>query len=322
MTGGQLLRIGSVANLADSLTAAIDGFLVFCRSKNLSPNTLIYYQYRLRAFQSYLDQNGTSCAPREVTPRVIREFINDEIERHSASTANHSVTTLRALFSFLVSDGFLATSPMAGVKKVRCRKALIETFTPEQIEAIIATCDKSFTGVRDRAIVLTLFDTGLRASELCGLTLDDVSWREQTMVVVGKGDCERVVSFGKVARQVLALYIARRGELETNAFFVTQFGDPIDRYRLSDIIGSRCRQADVAGIRCSPHTLRHTFAVTYLRNGGDVFSLQKLLGHADLAMTKCYCQLSQTDALDKHRAHSPGDTLRIAKPRSGRKRIV
>ena len=322
MTTGQLLRIGSVANLANSLAAAMDGFEICCRAKGLSPNTLIFYHHRLAAFQRFLNEHASSSAPKDVTPQVVRAFINDEIERRSPCTANHAVTVLRVFFNFLVNDGFLATSPMAGVQKVRCRKAIIETFTLEQIDAVLDACDKGFTGIRDRAIILTLFDAGLRASELCGMGLADVNWTEQTMVVVGKGDRERVVSFGKVARHALALYVARRGQLETDRVFVTCYGDPINRHRLRRIIRTRRERAGITGVRPSPHTLRHSFAIAFLRSGGDLFALQRLLGHSDLAMTRRYAELTQTDVLDKHRAHSPGDTLRIVKPTKGRKRIA
>ena len=83
----------------------------------------------------------------------------------------------------------------------------------------------------------------------------------------------------------------------------------------------RCEAAKIKGIRCSPHTLRHSMAVTYLRNGGDVFSLQKMLGHASLEMTRKYAELSQTDVQDKHRMYSPADRLQSAKQTTGRTRI-
>ena len=106
-----------------------------------------------------------------------------------------------------------------------------------------------------------------------------------------------------------------------NALFVTCYGDPLDRYRVARIVGSRCTQASITGVRCSPHTFRHTFAVTYLRNGGDVFSLQKLLGHSDLMMTRRYAELSQTDVQEKHRLYSPADRLESPKNGQGRKRL-
>ena len=103
--------------------------------------------------------------------------------------------------------------------------------------------------------------------------------------------------------------------------FVTCYGDPLDRFRTLDAVKARCKAAGVVGVRCSPHTFRHTFAVQFLRNGGDVFSLQRLLGHSDLTMTRLYAELSQTDVTEKHRLYSPADRLRPAGPNRGRTRI-
>lgn len=110
-------------------------------------------------------------------------------------------------------------------------------------------------------------------------------------------------------KHALLNYQARRGNLPTLSLFVTVYGVGVDRYRVRDIIIERGKQAKVGGVRCSPHTFRHTCAVMYLRNGGDVFSLQKLLGHTDLTMTRRYAELSENDVCEKHRKFSPGDAL-------------
>lgn len=322
MESTRFVRISSTNQLADSLTAAIDGFLVYCRSKNLSPHTLTYYRTRLAAFRDFLSSTEASSAPKDISRQTVRDFVRSELESRSASTANHSLAVLKAFFRFLIDDGFLVSSPTDGVKKMKQKRSVVQAFTPEQVEAIIGCLAKSFSGIRDKAIALTLFDCGLRASELCGLSLDDVHWSEQTLKVLGKGDRERVVSFGRVTHQALAQYVARRGPLDTDRLFVTVYGGSLDRYGVYRIVKAACRRAEICGVRCSPHTLRHSFAVSYLRSGGDVFSLQKLLGHSDLAMTRRYCETSQTDALEKHRAHSPADRLTPPKPQGGRKRIV
>jgi len=280
MAIGQLVRLGWLTDPAHDLNAAIECFLTYCQAKNLSPNTVQYYAYRLGSFRRYVEEHASSSATSEITRQVIRDFVTAEIENCSPSTANHSVTTLRAFFGFLVREGYLVESPMVGVEKVRQKRTLINTFATEQIEAILASCGKDFVGVRDKAVILMLFDTGLRVSELCGLTLADVSWTDQQLLVLGKGNVERRVGFGQAARQALAQYTARRGELETDAVFVTCCGEPLNRHRAAEIVKKRCKMAGIAGLRCSPHTLRHTFAVTYLRDGGDLFSLQKILGTA------------------------------------------
>jgi site-specific recombinase XerD len=321
MARANVVRIHSLNPIADDLESAIDCFLAYCSSKNLSSNTIIYYSYRLRALQSYLSANGEPTAPNRLTPQTIRAFLTAEAGRNSATTASHSHTALRAFFGFLVSDGFLESSPMEGVAKPKRRKCILNTFSLEQVEAMISHCGRDFVGVRDRAIITMLLDCGLRASELSGLDTDDVNWADGTLIVLGKGDKERIVPFGSTTRQTLTAYIARRGELDTPALFVSTLGVRLDRHRVRDIIKHRCEQAGIAGVRCSPHTFRHTMAVSFLRNGADVFSLQKLLGHSSLDMTRKYAELSQTDVIERHRLHSPGDRLKLPEPAGRRRRI-
>jgi integrase/recombinase XerD len=306
---------------ARSIVAATEYFLGYCRASNLSPNTIGYYQYRLRAFSRYLDDNAPGVGPRDVTRQMIREFVNWELQHASPSTVNHSITTLRAFFNLLAADGLILESPLTGLKKVKQPRRLIQTFSPEQVEALLATCGTNFAGVRDKAMLLLLYDCGPRASELTGLRLEDVNWSERTINLVGKGDKERIIPFGETARRALAVYLARRPELGNDFLFVSCFGEPIDRHRLLAMIKERCAAAKISGPRCSPHTLRHSFAINYLRGGGDLFSLQKILGHTDLSMTRRYAELSTTDVREKHRAHSPADRLKPAEPSKGRKRI-
>jgi len=321
MARANVIRIRDFNSMADDLQSAVDGFTAYCKSKNLSSRTIEYYIYRLQALQTYLTDHEQPTAPKDLTPQVIREFLTDEKDRKSATTASHSHTTLRAFFVFLVNDGFLECSPMESVDKPKRRKSVLNTFSIEQIDAVLAKCGRDFGGARDRAMVTMLLDCGLRVSELAGLDLDDVDWTDGTLLVLGKGGKERVVPFGHTTRQALTAYIARRGELDTPALFVSTLGARLDRYRVRDIIERRCEQAEITGVRCSPHTFRHTMAVSYLRNGGDVFSLQKLLGHSTLDMTRKYAELADSDVQDKHRLFSPADRLESAKKAGGRKRL-
>ena len=306
---------------ADDLSVAISSYLSFCRSKNLADSTINrYYRYRLRAFAEYCAAQGVSPAPRDITASLIREFLIHEGKDKSPGTANHSFTTLRAFFNFLVEDGFLATTPMTGVRRMKVRRKVIQTFSLEQIETMLATCGRDFLGIRDRAIVIMLLDTGLRVAELCGLTLDDISWSEQTVFVLGKGNVERIVPFSSTTRQAITKYLTRRGELECKNLFVTYYGDPMTRHRVYKVIDTMGERAGITGVRCSPHTLRHTSAVHMARAGMDLFSLQKLLGHRDLATTRKYCELSDADVAKQHRLFSPADRL-TTKETNGRKRL-
>lgn len=322
MATGLPTRFSAFRSLADDLDAAKEGFLSYCSAKNLSENTLIYYRQRLDALARYIQTEAPGTTPAEMTPQFIRTYIAHESMACSPATANHDVCTLRVFFGYLVEDGYLENSPMHGVKMVQTKKVIIDTFSTEQIEKILSMCRKDFVGIRDRAIFFTMLDCGLRASELCGLTMEDVDWSQQTMRVLGKGNKERLVPFGNACRRVLSQWATRRGNLDIDQFFVTCYGTELNRYRLRQMVARRCEVAKITGVRCSPHTFRHTFAVMYLRAGGDVFSLQKLLGHSDLTMTRRYAELSQTDVQSKHRQFSPADRLQAAKVTTGRKRLV
>lgn len=321
MAQANVVRISQFNKLSEDLEAAVRAFLSYCRAKNLSVCTTDYYHFRLKAFQKFLGATAPAARPKDITPQIVRDFLTLETEENSASTASHSYITLRAFFNFLTNDGFLPESPMGSVQRPKQRRTVINTFTLQQIEAVLATCQKDFAGTRDRAMILVMLDCGLRVSELCGLALDDVNWAEQTMLVVGKGDVERIVPFGNTTRQALTHYLARRGQLDTGSLFVSVYAGPIDRYRVRRIIQARCEKVGMTGVRCSPHTLRHTCAVQFLRNGADVFSLQKLLGHRDLLMTRRYAELSQTDVQQKHRLYSPADRLQGAQGAKGRKQL-
>lgn len=317
---GQVIRLQETRST--DLPACIASFLGYSRSKNLSPHTLDYYEGRLRVFGKFMDEHCPGMLPGDVTPGILRDFVSWVRESTSPATANHALAVTKRMFAFLYAEGFVPSNPAERLQKQREPKHVVETFTAEQVEAILRTCAKDFYGIRDRAILLTLLDCGLRASELCGLELEDVDWSEQTFRVMGKGGRERIVPFGQGVRQALTSYVSKRGHLRTPVLFVNHFSEPLDRYRLRDVVQRRCEKAGVTGVRRSPHTLRHTCAVSYLRAGGDTFTLQNLLGHLSQSMTRRYCEsLTADDVQAKHRDYSPVDNMKNIKPRDGRRRL-
>lgn len=116
-------------------------------------------------------------------------------------------------------------------------------------------------------------------------------------------------------------YVARRGKLDHDKLFVSSTGEPIDRYRVREVVIERCKLAEVTGVRCSPHSIRHTCAVTFLRNGASAFDVQKLLGHSSLDMTKRYVSLVDSDLKDAHAKASPVDNMAGVKTKTGRTKI-
>ena len=174
-------------------------------------------------------------------------------------------------------------------------------------------------GVRNKLIIALLFDTGLRASELCSVDVEtDLDLAQSTIHVRhGKGDKPRVVPFGASTGKMLRKYIAVRGELDTDRLIVSQFGSPVDRDVLREII---VRIGKRAGIQVTTHQLRHSCAVALIKAGCDVFTVQRLLGHSTLVMTRRYSNLADVDVMDRHRQFSPSDRLGNLK-NVGRKKI-
>lgn len=304
---------------ATDIKAAISSFHAYCTCRNLSKRTVEYYDCCLLSFTRFIDSDYSGITLGDITPQVVRKYLAEQTQKNSASTACHCHTTLCSLYNYLLRDGYVSSSPMNDVEKPRRPKTIIETFTMTQVQNMLACCKNDFIGIRDQAMILVMVDCGLRVSELVGLCKEHLSWEEQTIKAFGKGGKERIVPYGNSCKAGLTRYIARRGDLTTDRLFVNCYGEPISRYSVREIIYRRGVQAGVTGVRCSPHTFRHTFAVMYLRNGGDAFSLQKLLGHTDLSMTRKYCELSQTDVNDKHRLYSPAD--RLDRPSQNKKRM-
>jgi integrase/recombinase XerD len=165
-------------------------------------------------------------------------------------------------------------------------QTVIETFSDEQLEALLNQPDqRRWRGQRDRAILLTLLDTMARVSELAGINASNVDLEGQSIRVMGKGRKERDLPLGKTAKQALLRYRnAVDGLMPDDPFFISYRGRRLDRSVITDMVADYGRAARIEGVRCSPHTLRHTAAKRFILAGGDVFTLQKLLGHTSLVM--------------------------------------
>jgi len=173
------------------------------------------------------------------------------------------------------------------------------------------------TGFRDKAMILVLLDTGLRASELCSLLIGDYEAQTGKVQIrhgVGggaKGKKGRTVYLGKTARKALWRYLVDRedGEDPDAPLFLGRYSRPLNRDALRQVIASLGEKASIN--KAYPHRFRHTFAITYLRSGGDLFSLQRLLGHATLEMVQHYARLADIDVEQAHRRASPADNWRL-----------
>ena len=318
-----------MANFGQKLPDLAQGYALCAKTEGKSQNSINIVVNSVRYFESFLYPNGLVLDVNEIGPGEIRAFIlflqqQKCFSRHpfnhvqdknlSGHTVNCYLRSIRAFFPWLVSEGVIAENPFDKVKIPRSPRKVISTFSEHQILQLLKAIDiSSAEGHRDYAIILTLLDTGLRVSELCSLRLSDLWLEDGILKVMGKGNKERLIPIGKLVQRILWRYITwHRPEPaipNSDFLFLTNDGRPLSKDRVEKIMARFGKKAGLKGVRCSPHTLRHTAAITFLRNGGDVFSLQRMLGHSSLEMTRRYCEVADTDLKKAHITASPVDNL-------------
>jgi len=216
-------------------------------------------------------------------------------------------------FNWLYREGLLIESPVKRIQTAKVPRQFPYVLNDAQVQALVQAAKAragTWQGYRNYVIVLTFLDCGLRVSELRGVTVNDVNLIHGTLQVTGKGSRERRVYFGRRLSRVLRDWLAKRTlSLSSDALFCTRKGYALTRYEIAHIIQGLGQGARLQGVRCSPHTLRHTFATQFIRNGGDPFSLQRLLGHSDISTTMIYVHMAGTALREAHAKASPVDRL-------------
>lgn len=313
-------------NLEESVLTygqAIGLFAAYNEAKNLSPNTITWYHNQLAHLANFMASNHPELTPATTDISHLRAMIASIQSRLASKSVNDTVVSSKTFFKFLVEEGYIDRSPAERLQKIKCAKTLIQPFSSEQIAAILQQPDKKrFSGQRDYTMLLVAFDCGLRLMELLTLRIDNIDFGQNLLKVVGKGNKERVVPFGRSVRFALATYLERRGELETNVCFVSELGVQMTTRSFQIALKQYGKAAKVTGVRVSPHTCRHSFATNWIRNGGDLMSLQRILGHATLDMVRTYVSLVTGDLQRAHQTYSPMDRMiGEVKQTTGRTRI-
>lgn len=218
---------------------------------------------------------------------------------------------LEAFFNWLVAEERLPASPMDRVPKPKLPGEQIQPLSQEELVLLLEAPDRTtFVGLRDATFMALLADTGLRLSEALHLRFSDLDSRHRSLSVLGKGGKPRTVFYGEAVGALLREYLKRRGAGAAEAcVFVNSLGEPLWKCSVSKRIREYGAAVGIQGKRVSPHTLRHTFAVSWLLGGGDAFSLQRLLGHTTPVMTARYVNFTSGDLSRLHRSLSPLDRL-------------
>ena len=294
-----------------NLDEAATAFGLYCRSKGLAERTLETYSYALQCLRRHLSPNGAS--PPIPATQELRGFIAAMLEKGLArGTIRIRMRAIRAFSNYLEREGVVATSPMQGVQIPKVPASYPEIITKDQARKLLRAARRhTWTGKRNAAMLSTFLDTGLRLSELVALNLEDVDLRTLTIRVrSGKGDKERHVYMGRALARALRRWLDVRGFPEGGTpFFLTRDGNRLDLRNVERIVERIVQRARLGGVHITPHILRHTFATHYIQNGGDPFSLQRILGHSDIKTTMIYVNLAGVGLREAHAKASPVDRL-------------
>lgn len=309
------------------------GFKLRNQTENKSPHTIIWYDQHVERLETFLQRahvdNGALYDPPlgEITTDQLRAFIaflqgkQMVYENHpfreptaralSPASIRGIVATLNAFFTWSENEELIARSPMSKINKPKVPRKIKERFSDDDIAKLYEACKQydDSLAVRNDAIVRFLLDTGVRANELCSLTMDHLDMEHGRARIFGKGAKERYVYFGKKTRAALWKYtVVHRAPSHHPNVFVTHSGEPIRANRLSAMLNDLGARAGVP--HTHPHRFRHTAARLLARNGFDAFMIQAILGHEGLETTRIYVELEREDLERAYERASPVDRLK------------
>ena len=280
--------------------SSIDSFIdALWLEDGLSKNTLAAYRRDLSLFSGWLA--GAVQGGRCLDETMTHDLNNYFLARHSstkATSANRRLTVFKRYFVWALREKHTAADPTLKLQSARQALRVPKVMSEAQVIALLAAPDGNTSlGLRDQAMLEVLYASGLRVSELVGLKTFHVSLNEGVLRVMGKGNKERLVPFGQVAREAIVLYLKdSRPEIlkgqQTDDLFVTGRGNGMSRVMFWLLIKKYALLANITS-PLSPHTLRHAFATHLLNHGADLRAVQLLLGHADISTTTIYTHVAR-----------------------------
>lgn len=285
---------------------AIEDFLVM-RSVELTAATHKWYAIKLRGWAEEVGDKELDS----IRPLDIALYLTAHKTGRSSYTAHGTAQVIKGFMRWCLDNNYLEKWNPKSVPMPKVDQKIIEVFTMPHIKQLLAATAREETpalAARDKAVILFLLDTGVRSAELCGLTLDHLDLPHCSAKVFGKGRKERIVSFGGQTQRMLIQYIRRYRRGESAFVFTTKRGGPLTGSGLDQMLYRLEAWTSIEGVRVSAHTFRHTFAVNYLLQGGDVYALSRILGHTSISTTQVYLRAAKDSQLTKARP-SLVDTL-------------
>lgn len=273
-----------------------------CMARGFTKKTLINKGQELGAMQKYLKEKRSITEIESITIHDIKAFIRyKQIEKLQTSTIITGMKVLSAFFNWCVKEEYLTESPMNGVEYPKAQVKMLEGYsTDEVVKMIEAFSFKDYLECRNKAIIALFADTGIRSGELRGITTNSV--KETTILVDGKGNKQRFVFISPSLKKILIRYERMREKyfsdriVKSDTYFLTYQGDSLSHMAVWNVIKEVGKRTGIENVH--PHKFRHFFSVSFIKNGGDVYTLSRLLGHSDVGTTQKYLRSMTNSELE------------------------
>jgi integrase/recombinase XerC len=304
---------------ARTLADLADLYLLRCEVEGKSPRTVLAYRWTLQRFLSALAEVGAPADPAAINRDHLYGYLG-RFTHLAPDTRHRYFREVRCFFNWLVDSGYLDQSPFRGVKNIRVPQRIVRPFARSELTRLLDACAHDPVGVRNRAVVMTLLDTGLRCSEAVQLDLDDLDLAAQRLRVrFGKGNKQRIVPFADTCRDAIVAYLEFRGAVPGPLFLASNghgafiVGTGLRPNGLKQMLRRLGRKSGVAKVHA--HRFRHTFATWAIEHDARELDVQYLLGHSSPDMVRRYSSTYRSEqAAMRHHRFSPADQMLSTHP--------
>ncbi len=286
-------------------------FLTDRKISGCSEATIRFYEYVIGKLLRFVEENNLDSSVESTHQHILPFFSHLQHQNLSPSTYHTLFRGIRVFTRFLHHEGYVSAE--IRLPKVRQPHTTISPLNSSQMKTILHSFDtKTYLGLRNYTIVRLFLDTGMRLSELSRLQLNEVNLEEGFVLVHGKGAKDRYVPIGRSTIKCLWNYIKKRAVIDENTnpyLFLTRRGTRLSARGVQIVFRNLKKKLNLDGRKLSPHLLRHSFALAYIENGGDPFSLERILGHTNQTTTSKYVNMARTTVKSQHGKYSPGERL-------------